>query len=197
MKPYIVLIVVLMLSGCAADLSTSKYVESNTFISERLPLVEIQVSEGFRLADSLGTKMDMRRDIGISSSSSKVKVFEARYSNENARALLFVSTVYTLERYCYFLGADFSRIPGTKIVVSEQVINGRRFDVATIQHVVSQVVFLQKVYSALYGEQTRLVIQVMQQLDRPMFDNPPYSEEAEKVLAKFNAFADSSFTIIQ
>lgn len=197
MRCFSVLIILLTLSGCAGTLSARKYTDGNTFISERLPPAEIQVSEGFELADSLDTKIEMTRDIGVNSSSSKVKVFKAQYANEKARAMLIIATMYTVERYWSFLSANFTQFPGTKIVVSEQEINGRRFDTATVQHITGQGIFLQKVYSTLYGEQARLVVQVFQQIDRPMFAAPPYSEEAQQVLANFNALADTSFTIVK
>lgn len=193
------MVLVVLLSGCAVNSSsTKKYIEGNTFVSERLPTVEIQVSSSFGLVNTNTKKRDLRTDTGAHVFSG-VKKFMAHFKNEsdpNVRLKIF--SEYTTQKNWFFNSPNFNNWAGKKLILADQVINGKRFSTAIIEKTTDRgTTSLKKYYSALYGKESKLLIMVAKIIPSKMFESPPYSKEADDLLSQFNVMADKSFKIVK
>ena len=160
----IVLVVMVVSSGCAAFKPPARWVDKNTFFSDKLPGIEVKVNNNLLYKQSnsegyIGENIDGNRRTGIDS-----EWFYFVDQDKKINLRINIETVDTQSKI-YIIPLDYSKEPAA-LIHSRQTVGGILLSTGIIKKEVAGFSCLIKAYSATVNETTRYKILYLEKVDR-------------------------------
>ena len=195
MRLVLVLGFIFLLNGCASmNLNPpNRWVDNNTFYSDKLPRLEIKVDESLPFlkkegADKLATSTS-------GSMHAAKKTFQYYFKGDAKRLKIRISSLPESTNM-YMIPPDYSKYKGN-ITSGYKELNGMRFATGVMADQVKGEPFLYKAYGKVVGGTTRYHIYYAENLasEWENYDPNLFSRADQDFLSAFNKRADKSFTI--
>lgn len=191
---FLIVTVLLLLSGCAGFKAPERWVDNNTFYSTKLPGIEVKVSPSLKYKKSAPEAGIIESERGNVFAGMDTEWFY--FSGPMTRLDINVETLANQQRI-YLSQFDWSKYPST-LIAAEQTIDGINFSTGIIKAKASgNFSTLVKVYSTNIDDTTRYKILYKEKVDKGWLTKTAdlLTSEDRDFLARFDKRADESFSI--
>lgn len=182
-----------VLTGCAAFDSPTRWVDNNTFYSNKMPSIEVKVNQSLHYKQSVSKEIIAESEKG---SHTGLAQEWFHFLDREKRLAINIETLANQERI-YLSHIDWSNYPET-LIASTQMIGGIEFATGIGCYQASDnLPYMIKFYSTNIDDTTRYKIMYRERVHLSWLfkKENPLSSEDRVFLDNFNRRADESFSI--
>jgi hypothetical protein len=177
-------------------MTMKKWVEGDTYYSNRSPSIRIRVKQGLEFVKMKNNRKIATGTTGVQTTLAEaVKVEKAIFRNKKGHELIIKTKVFPPNANWYYHPPDYAT--DNMLKNYEVKINGNRFEVG-IYHWTAKngSTYLVKKFGRLFGEKTLLELFYSEQVGSEWKNTRLLNREQEEFLKEFSKRADASFEIL-
>jgi hypothetical protein len=191
----VLFIFLFLVTGCAG-MTMKKWVEGDTYYSNRSPSIRIRVKQGLEFVKMKNNRKIATGTTGVQTTLAEaVKVEKAIFRNKKGHELIIKTKVFPPNANWYYHPPDYAT--DNMLKNYEVKVNGNRFEVG-IYHWTAKngSTYLVKKFGRLFGEKTMLELFYSEQVGSEWKNTRLLNREQEEFLKEFSKRADASFEIL-